>query len=64
MARITTLFWDIGGVVLTNGWDRSSRKEAGEAFHLDWDDFQDRHAPSSSAILRARPATSLTSCAA
>jgi haloacid dehalogenase superfamily, subfamily IA, variant 3 with third motif having DD or ED len=43
MARITTLFWDIGGVVLTNGWDRKSRKEAGEAFHLDWDDFQDRH---------------------
>jgi putative hydrolase of the HAD superfamily len=43
MARITTLFWDIGGVVLTNGWDRSSRKEAGEAFHLDWEDFQDRH---------------------
>jgi putative hydrolase of the HAD superfamily len=43
MASITTLFWDIGGVVLTNGWDRNSRKEAGEAFHLDWDDFQDRH---------------------
>jgi putative hydrolase of the HAD superfamily len=43
MARVTTLFWDIGGVVLTNGWDRKSRKEAGEAFHLDWDDFQDRH---------------------
>jgi len=43
MARITTLFWDIGGVILTNGWDRNSRKEAGEAFHLDWDDFQDRH---------------------
>jgi len=43
MARITTLFWDIGGVVLTNGWDRNSRKEAGEAFHLDWEDFQDRH---------------------
>jgi len=43
MARITTLFWDIGGVVLTNGWDRNSRKEAGETFHLDWDDFQDRH---------------------
>ena len=43
MARITTLFWDIGGVILTNGWDRNSRKEAGEAFHLDWEDFQDRH---------------------
>ena len=43
MARVTTLFWDIGGVILTNGWDRNSRKEAGEAFHLDWEDFQDRH---------------------
>lgn len=43
MSRITTLFWDIGGVILTNGWDRNSRKEAAEAFHLDWDDFQDRH---------------------
>lgn len=43
MARITTLFWDIGGVVLTNGWDRNSRKEAGAAFQLDWEDFQDRH---------------------
>ena len=43
MSRITTLFWDIGGVILTNGWDRNSRKEAAEAFHLDWEDFQDRH---------------------
>ena len=43
MAKITTLFWDIGGVVLTNGWDRSSRKEAASAFHLDWEEFQDRH---------------------
>jgi len=43
LAKITTLFWDIGGVVLTNGWDRSSRKEAASAFHLDWEEFQDRH---------------------
>ena len=43
MADITTLFWDIGGVILTNGWDRSSRQEAAAAFHLDWEDFQDRH---------------------
>ena len=43
MADITTLFWDIGGVILTNGWGRGSRKEATIAFHLDWDDFQDRH---------------------
>ena len=43
MAEITTLFWDIGGVILTNGWDRGSRKEATEVFHLDWEEFQDRH---------------------
>ena len=43
MAEITTLFWDIGGVILTNGWDRVSRKEAASAFHLDWEEFQDRH---------------------
>ena len=43
MAEITTLFWDIGGVILTNGWDRGSRKEAAAAFHLDWEEFQDRH---------------------
>ena len=43
MKNITTLFWDIGGVVLTNGWDRDSRRQAAEAFDLDWDDFQDRH---------------------
>lgn len=43
MADITTLFWDIGGVILTNGWDRQSRREAADAFHLDWEEFQDRH---------------------
>ena len=43
MAKITTLFWDIGGVILTNGWDRGSRKEAASAFQLDWEEFQDRH---------------------
>jgi len=43
LPKITTLFWDIGGVVLTNGWDRESRKEAAAAFRLDWEEFQDRH---------------------
>jgi putative hydrolase of the HAD superfamily len=43
VAEITTLFWDIGGVVLTNGWDRGSRKEAASVFHLDLEEFQDRH---------------------
>jgi putative hydrolase of the HAD superfamily len=43
MAEISTLFWDNGGVILTNGWDRGSRKKAVEKFHLDWADFEDRH---------------------
>lgn len=43
MIAITTLFWDIGGVILTNGWDREARRLAAKAFELDWDEFQDRH---------------------
>src|SRR5438132_5659433 len=40
---ITTIFFDIGGVLLTNGWGRDSRRAAAEKFHLDWDEFSDRH---------------------
>lgn len=43
MAEITTLFWDVGGVLLTNGWDRAARRRAVERFQLDEEDFQDRH---------------------
>lgn len=43
MAEVTTLFWDNGGVILTNGWDRGSRQKAVEKFKLDWADFEDRH---------------------
>src|SRR5260370_12911999 len=50
LSEITTLFWDIGGVILTNGWDTASRRAAAETFHLDWDEFQDRHVLSFSAF--------------
>ena len=43
MAEVSTLFWDNGGVILTNGWDRDARKAAVEKFHLDWADFEDSH---------------------
>jgi putative hydrolase of the HAD superfamily len=43
MTQISTLFWDNGGVLLTNGWDRDSRRTAVEKFNLDWADFEDRH---------------------
>lgn len=43
MADISALFWDVGGVLLTNGWDRASRRRAAEEFDLCWDEFQERH---------------------
>jgi len=43
MTEVSTLFWDNGGVILTNGWDRGSRKLAVETFHFDFADFEDRH---------------------
>jgi putative hydrolase of the HAD superfamily len=43
MAKITALFWDVGGVLLTNGWDRHARRRGVEKFGLDWEDFEDRH---------------------
>jgi putative hydrolase of the HAD superfamily len=43
VADITSVFWDIGGVILTNGWDHNSRAEAAKAFGLDWEEFRERH---------------------
>ena len=40
---IRTLFWDIGGVLLTNAWDRTQRDLAMAKFQLDPIEFQDRH---------------------
>jgi putative hydrolase of the HAD superfamily len=41
--EITSLFWDIGGVILTNGWDHNSRMVATQTFGLDWEEFRERH---------------------
>jgi putative hydrolase of the HAD superfamily len=40
---ITTLFLDIGGVLLTNGWDREARLRAAQKFHLDYQVMDERH---------------------
>lgn len=40
---ISTLFLDIGGVLLTNGWDRHARMHAAEAFHIDFGEMDERH---------------------
>ena len=40
---ITALFVDIGGILLTNGWDHYSRKQAATDFILDWGEMENRH---------------------
>ena len=40
---ITTLFVDIGGVLLTNGWDHHARRRAAKNFNLKWAEMQYRH---------------------
>jgi putative hydrolase of the HAD superfamily len=42
-ASIKTLFLDIGGVLLTNGWDHNIRKHAADIFELDYDEMNERH---------------------
>jgi putative hydrolase of the HAD superfamily len=40
---IKALFLDIGGVLLTNGWDNRIQKRAAEKFGLDYDEMNERH---------------------
>jgi HAD superfamily hydrolase (TIGR01509 family) len=41
--KITTLFLDIGGVLLTNGWDHHARRRAATNFKLELAEMEDRH---------------------
>ena len=38
-----TIFTDIGGVLLTNGWDRGCRRKAIDTFKLDAEETEERH---------------------
>jgi putative hydrolase of the HAD superfamily len=40
---ITCVFLDIGGVVLTDGWNRQARKRAAATFKLEWAEMEERH---------------------
>ncbi len=40
---ITSLFLDVGGVLLSNGWGHESRKLAAETFHLNPIEMEERH---------------------
>ena len=43
MSKITALFFDVGGVLLSNAWDHEQRAMALRKFAVDAVDFQERH---------------------
>jgi putative hydrolase of the HAD superfamily len=43
LPTIRAIFWDIGGVLLSNAWDHTQRRAALEHFQLDEEEFDDRH---------------------
>ena len=43
MFPFDAILFDVGGVLLTNGWDYRERAAAIEHFHLDSEDFEARH---------------------
>jgi putative hydrolase of the HAD superfamily len=40
---IACVFIDIGGVLLTDGWDHHARKRAARTFKLNWAEMEERH---------------------
>ena len=43
MLPFDVILFDIGGVLLTNGWDHCERAEVLKHFHLDREEFEKRH---------------------
>ena len=43
MPSISAIFWDVGGVLLSNAWDHRERKDAFVKFSLDAAEFEKRH---------------------
>src|SRR5262245_20627633 len=43
MSSITTIFFDLGGVCLSNGWDREQRRAVTDKYGFDYDTFDRRH---------------------
>jgi putative hydrolase of the HAD superfamily len=53
-AGIRAIFWDVGGVLLTNAWDHTERAAALARFHLDAKEFHDRHEQEVSSFERGK----------
>jgi putative hydrolase of the HAD superfamily len=43
LPEIKGLFWDVGGVLLSNAWDHTQRQQAIEKFGLEREEFSERH---------------------
>jgi putative hydrolase of the HAD superfamily len=54
LPQISAIFWDVGGVLLTNAWDRVQRERALEQFKLDQEEFHDRHEMVVSSLERGK----------
>ena len=54
MARISALFWDVGGVLLSNAWDHEQRQRTLKQFALDEVEFENRHEMLVSSLERGK----------
>ena len=43
MTDISTILWDVGGVLLTNGWDHGGRADVLAHFNVNLAEFEERH---------------------
>jgi putative hydrolase of the HAD superfamily len=57
LARISAIFWDVGGVLLSNAWDHEQRQQALKQFGLNDEDeaeFESRHETLVSSFERSK----------
>jgi putative hydrolase of the HAD superfamily len=54
LAKISAIFWDVGGVLLSNAWDREQRQRTLKQFDLDEVEFENRHEMLVSSLERGK----------
>jgi len=54
LPKISAIFWDVGGVLLTNAWDREQRQGTLKQFALDEVEFENRHEMLVSSLERGK----------
>jgi putative hydrolase of the HAD superfamily len=54
LPAIQAIFWDVGGVLLSNAWDHQQRLAAINHFRISLEEFEDRHAMVVSSFERGK----------